>query len=103
MRPSRLCMFIREERTAGTNIVNIDDPLGAALLASTKAAGGCALSYGFEPMADVCVVSSASEPLVARTRLQYRGKIYDLKTQLPGAPQRVECGGRIRVWSGSRN
>lgn len=77
-------MFVNDGKTCGVGIVNIDDPCGRNLLASTTAASGRVISYGFDSHADVRVMLAEWDVAAARIRLQYRGQTYELTTRLPG-------------------
>jgi UDP-N-acetylmuramoyl-L-alanyl-D-glutamate--2,6-diaminopimelate ligase len=78
-------MFIGRERTAGTSIVNIDDPFGRTLAGDVKAAGGKAITYGRDPRADVRIEDATWDMRAARMRLRTSDGMIDCPTRLPGA------------------
>ncbi len=83
---AKRAMFVRGEgRTAGTAIVNRDDPYGRRLAQDVAGAGGRVLSYGFDTGADVRIEQADWDVREARLRLRTPAGIVRCSTRLPGA------------------
>ncbi|MGA2471277.1 MAG: Mur ligase family protein [Solirubrobacteraceae bacterium] len=77
-------MFIGSERTAGTSIINIDDPFGRGLAGEVGTAGGAVVTYGFAADADMRVEAASWDIRTAALRLCTPRGVVELETQLPG-------------------
>jgi UDP-N-acetylmuramoylalanine-D-glutamate ligase len=78
-------MFVRGERTAGTAIVNHDDPWGRRLALDIAATGGRVLSYGFHADADIGIERADWSVREARLSLRTPAGAVECSTRLPGA------------------
>jgi UDP-N-acetylmuramoyl-L-alanyl-D-glutamate--2,6-diaminopimelate ligase len=78
-------MFVRDERTAGTTIVNHDDPFGRRLAQDVVAVGGRVLSYGFDHGADIKIELADWNMHEARLTLSTPAGAVECSTRLPGA------------------
>ncbi len=78
-------MFVREECTAGTAIVNSDDPYGRRLAHDVAVRGGRVLSYGFDADADIGIERASWDVREARLSLRTPTGVKELSTRLPGA------------------
>ncbi len=78
-------MFVAGQSTAGTAVINVDDPFGRELAAQVRSAGGDVLGYGHDATADVRILDSGWQIRQATMRLRGpRGEI-ECPTRLPGA------------------
>ena len=79
-------LFLRDDgRTAGTAVLNADDPFGRALARDVAAAGGAVITYGEAAGADVRIASARWTASGATVVLARREGRLALATQLPGA------------------
>lgn len=77
-------MFLAGDATAGTSVVNLDDPFGRELDAELRAAGGRVCSYGFDPRADVCIESARWDLRTATLRVRGPRGAATGRTRTPG-------------------
>jgi UDP-N-acetylmuramoyl-L-alanyl-D-glutamate--2,6-diaminopimelate ligase len=82
---AKRAMFVREERTAGTAIVNRDDSYGRRLAQDVSATGGRVLSYGFDADADISIERADWDVREARLTLRTPAGAVECSTRLPGA------------------
>ena len=83
---AKRAMFVRGEgATAGTAIVNHDDPYGRRLAQDVAGAGGRVLSYGFDAGADIGIEQADWDVREARLRLRTPAGVVRCSTCLPGA------------------
>lgn len=82
---AKRAMFVREEHTAGTAIVNHDDPYGRCIAQDAIALGAHVLSYGFGVGADIRIEQADWDVREARLSLRTPTGVVELSTRLPGA------------------
>ena len=79
-------LFLREDgRTAGTSVLNADDPFGRALARDVASAGGAVVTYGEAADAHVRIAGARWTAADARVVLARPEGTLELRTQLPGA------------------
>ncbi|MET0684944.1 MAG: Mur ligase family protein [Solirubrobacteraceae bacterium] len=79
-------LFVREDgRTAGTSVLNLDDPFGRELAREVAAAGGAVVTYGERHGADVRIAGARWSAAGATVVLDRAAGELTLTTALPGA------------------
>ena len=79
-------LFVREDgRTAGTSVLNLDDPFGRELAREVAAAGGAVVTYGERDGADVRIAGARWSAAGATVVLARAAGELTLTTALPGA------------------
>ncbi len=96
---AKRAMFVRGEgrRTAGTAIVNRDDPYGRRLAQDVAGAGGRVFSYGFAAGADIRIEQADWDVREARLRLRTPARIVSCSTRLPGAHNAANAAAAFAV------
>jgi UDP-N-acetylmuramoyl-L-alanyl-D-glutamate--2,6-diaminopimelate ligase len=94
---AKRAMFVRNEHTAGTSIVNYDDPYGRRLARDVASLGGSVLSYGFDADADVRIEQADWDMCEARLRLRTPAGIARCSTRLPGAHNAANAAAAFAV------
>ncbi len=90
-------MFAAAGTTAGTSVVNVDDPFGRDLGDRVRAAGGRVLGYGFGPEADVRVLDASWDMRAATMRVRGpRGEVA-VATRLPGRHNALNAAAALAV------
>jgi UDP-N-acetylmuramoyl-L-alanyl-D-glutamate--2,6-diaminopimelate ligase len=94
---AKRAMFVREEYTAGTAIVNHDDSHGRRLAQDATAVGGHVLSYGFGVGADIRIEQADWDVRKARLSLRTPLGVIELSTRLPGAHNAANTAAALAV------
>jgi UDP-N-acetylmuramoyl-L-alanyl-D-glutamate--2,6-diaminopimelate ligase len=94
---AKRAMFVRGKRTAGTAVVNCDDPYGRRLARDVVAAGGRVLSYGFDTGADIAIERVDWDVREARLSLRTPTGVVECSTRLPGVHNAANTAAAIAM------